>query len=147
LWGRWPPEIVEQAAVVWAVRERYRLEEGENKKRSKDQIEVIRRIVLRLDDDLVAIYCAPAVVGPFLELKIVPEDISTTFVSEDCDGLDLLPGAAKAEKAEYLNKLVISWIAAKKVLAFQFRGIESQIKRSKWLGMLIPAEIDLRCAS
>jgi hypothetical protein len=129
----WCSTAVEEAAAVWAVREKWREMHSCKKKRlSKDKIEVIKRAASVIDERPFAIYALPTITGPLSTQRLDPKDIEMKFVGEDCYGLDLFPGADNAEKVDCLNKLLISWVAAReKVRAWKTEGIKNQVE-SEW---------------
>ena len=138
-YSAWPPETVEEAAAVYAVHQ-YSRKKGRTLK--TEMVKVIKRAAAILDKQPFAVYTVPPIVGPLSAQHINPEHIKVTFVSEDFDGLDLFPGANRTEKADYLNPLVITWVAAiEKVREWKSRGIRAQIMKSE-LKNLTPAEID-----
>jgi hypothetical protein len=126
----WSDTIVEEGAAVWAVRKKWReIHSGKKSRLSKDMIEVIKRAASVIDERPFAIYTLPPVTGPLTTQSLDPKDIEMKFVSEDCDGLALFPGADLTEKVDCLNKLVISWVAAiEKVRAWKSRGIMAQLE-------------------
>ena len=146
----WPDTTVEEAAAVWAVREDWRkIHSVKGKRLSKDKIDVIKRAASVIGGRPFAIYTLPPITGPLSTQRLDPKDIEMKFVSEDCDGLDLFPGADLTEKVDCLNKLVISWVAAiEKVRAWKSRGIKAQLELesgSEWetfIHTLIYKEID-----
>jgi len=105
----WLSETVEQAAAVWAVRY-----SGLTKPRAltTEMIKAIRCAATSLDERPFAVYTLPPVTGPLSKQRIASEDIKMKFVREDYDGLDLFPGTDNTEKADFLNKLVVIWVAA-----------------------------------
>lgn len=139
----WRNTVVEEAAAVWAVRQKWRDIHGGNKKRlSKDKIAVIKCAASVIDERPFAVYTLPRVIGPLLTKHIAAEHIEMNFVSEECDGLDFFPGENNAQKVDNLNKLVVTWVTAvEKVREWKSRGIKAQAAESEW-GKLVPAEID-----
>jgi hypothetical protein len=135
----WLSETVEQAAAVWAVRY-----SGLTKPRAltTEMIEAIKRAAASLDERPFAVYTLPSIIGPLSTQRIASEDIKMKFVREDYDRLDLFPGADNTEKADFLNKLVVIWVAAiEKVRAWESDGIKAQAAESEW-GRLLPSQID-----
>jgi hypothetical protein len=141
----WPPETVEQAAAVWAVRQKWReIHDGKKKRLSRDRIEVVKRAAAVLDERPFAVYKLPIIFGPLAAQRLAPETIKMNFVSEDCDGLDLFPGADNAKKAECLNKLVVTWIiAVEKVREWKSVGmLKCIVEYHPDLAVLAPEKID-----
>lgn len=138
----WLPETVEQAAAVWAVRY-----SGLIKPRAltTEMIKVIKRAAAMLDERPFAIYTLPSVTGPLSTQHIDLESIEMTFVSENCDGLDLFPGKKYTEKAACLNELVVSWVAAReKVRAWAAKGMSATyiVEHYPNFASLTPGEVD-----
>jgi hypothetical protein len=137
----WLPETVEQAAAVWAVRYSGLIKPRALKTK---MIEVIRRAATTLYERPFAVYTLPPVTGPLSTRNVAAEDIKMKFVSEDCDGLDLFPGENSTAKADCLNELVETWVAAKeKVKQWEYDGIDAQIEADPDLmWQFTPAKID-----
>lgn len=128
-YSTWPSDTVEEAAAVWAVRQC-----GFIKQRTltSEMIQVIKRAAAVLDERPFAVYTLPPVIGPLSTQHIAPEDIKMKFVSEECDGLSLFPGADNTEKADSLNKFVVIWVAAiEKLRLWKSEGIKAQVE-SEW---------------
>ncbi len=142
--SKWPEEALEEAAAVWAVRHINTDVKRDGIKVTAEVSELIRRVAAMLDESPFAVYTLPPITGPLSTRHIVPEDIEINFVSEDFDGLDLVPGEDNAKKANYLNTMVVTWITAvEKVRTWQAEGMKASImEHHPDLAALTPAEID-----
>ncbi|MGZ4929323.1 MAG: hypothetical protein ACXV76_13805 [Halobacteriota archaeon] len=144
----WPATTVEEAAAVWAVREKWhRIRGGKKSRLSKERIDVIKRAASVINERPSAIYVLPPVIGPLSTQQLRAEDVTIKFVSEECDGLNLFPGKDNTEKADCLNTLVVSWIAAlEKVRAWTSAAKETKKRRkmgAEYENPLLAAEFDV----
>jgi hypothetical protein len=141
----WPTPALEQAAAVWWVREKYRRIYGEERKLSKNQINVIKHAASVLDESPFAIYHLPRIIGPLSTQQIAPEAITMTFVRNDFNGVNLFPGKKLSEKTRCLNTLLVAWVAAReKVRAWAYKGVSATyiLEHYPELHNLMPSQID-----
>ncbi len=126
--SEWPEVALEEAAAIWAVRNIDSNVKRDGITVNPEMMKVIRRAAATLDKRPFAVYILPPIAGPLSTQHITPEDIKMRFVSEDCDGLNIFP---RANNADYLNELVVIWVAAReKVREWKSNGKMAQVLES-----------------